>query len=151
MAADPDTPSQRHTSERPREGFRRPLINSHGPSAGSVIRGGKETPGESPGVGCCRPGGSPNSAFSAVTGARLSECLGLVWADLELDDVAAATVSFESQVDRQGRRQPLKTEESQRTIELPCDLAAMLVQHKLASLRSANPGTLAAEDLRLMS
>jgi integrase len=76
-------------------------------------------------------------AFAAVTGARLSECLGLVWADLDLDDVAAAAVSFEFQVDRQGRRQPLKTDESRRTIELPRRLAAMLVQHKLASLRSA--------------
>ena len=76
-------------------------------------------------------------AFAAVTGARLSECLGLVWADVELDDVAAAAVSFEFQVDRQGRRQPLKTDESRRTIELPRQLAAMLVQHKLASLRSA--------------
>jgi hypothetical protein len=68
--------------------------------------------------------------------ARLSECLGLVWADFELDDVATAAVSFEFQVDREGRRQPLKTDESRRTVELPRPLAAMLVQHKLASLRS---------------
>jgi integrase len=78
-------------------------------------------------------------AFAAITGARLSECLGLIWADLELDDVATAAVSFEFQVDREGRRQPLKTDESRRTVELPRQLAAMLVQHKLASLRST-PG-----------
>jgi integrase len=75
-------------------------------------------------------------AFAAVTGARLSECLGLIWADLELDGVATAAVSFEFQVDRYGRRQPLKTDESRRTIELPRKLTAMLVQHKLASPRS---------------
>jgi integrase len=77
-------------------------------------------------------------AFAAVTGARQGECLGLVWRDLELDDVADATASFELQVDRQGRRQPLKTDESRRTIELPRQLATMLVQHKLASPHS-NP------------
>ena len=44
--------------------------------------------------------------------------------DLELDDVAAAAVSFEFQVDRYGRRQPLKTDESRRTIEFPRPLAA---------------------------
>lgn len=75
-------------------------------------------------------------ALAAITGARLSECLGLIWADLELGDMATASVSFEFQVDREGRRQPLKTDESRRTIELPRQLAAMLVQHKLASLRS---------------
>ena len=53
--------------------------------------------------------------------------------------MATAAVSFEFQVDRYGRRQPLKTDESRRTIELPRQLAAMLVQHKLASLRST-PG-----------
>jgi integrase len=78
-------------------------------------------------------------AFAAVTGARLGECLGLVWADLDLDDVAGAVVSFEFQVDRKGRRQPLKTDESRRTIELPGQLAALLLRHKLGSLRST-PG-----------
>ena len=78
-------------------------------------------------------------SFAAVTGARLSECLGLEWADLELDNVKAATVSFRFQVDRRGRRQPLKTEESQRTIELPAGLASILAQHRLRSVHS-RPG-----------
>ena len=78
-------------------------------------------------------------AFAAVTGARLSECLGLTWSDLDFDDVAAATVSIDVQVDRQGRRQSLKTDESRRTIELPRQLATMLLEHRLATLHS-RPG-----------
>ena len=72
-------------------------------------------------------------AVGSVTGARLSECLGLVWSDVSLDDLDAAEVRFEYQVDRQGRRQPLKTDESRRTVEIPRRLAAMLVAHKLRS------------------
>lgn len=70
-------------------------------------------------------------AVGSVTGARLSECLGLVWADVSLDDLDAAEVRFEYQVDRQGHRQPLKTDESRRTVEIPRRLAGMLVAHKL--------------------
>ena len=66
-------------------------------------------------------------ALAATTGARLSECLGLVWRDVDLADSDAAAVSFAYQVDRQGRRQPLKTQESRRTVELPRSLAAMLL------------------------
>jgi integrase len=65
-------------------------------------------------------------ALAATTGARLSECLGLVWADLDLADPETASVRFDYQVDRQGRRQPLKTQESRRTVELPRSLAALL-------------------------
>ena len=35
--------------------------------------------------------------FAAVTGARLSECLGLRWTDLALDDLDAASVVISSQ------------------------------------------------------
>jgi integrase len=73
-------------------------------------------------------------AFAAVTGARLSECLGLVWADLDLADPDEATAMFAMQVDRQGRRQPLKTEAAERTIELPRALAQLLIAHKLRTL-----------------
>jgi integrase len=72
-------------------------------------------------------------ALGSVTGARMSECLGLVWADLALGDPGSAEVRFEHQVDRQGRRQPLKTSESRRTVEMPRALALMLVAHKLRS------------------
>jgi integrase len=46
-------------------------------------------------------------------------------------------VSFVFQVDRRGYRQPLKTEESARTVELPRQLATALLRHKL---RSADTG-----------
>jgi integrase len=75
--------------------------------------------------------------LASVTGARLSECLGLCWGDLELESVDAAAVSFVFQVDRRGYRQPLKTEESARTVELPRQLATALLRHKL---RSADTG-----------
>jgi integrase len=72
-------------------------------------------------------------ALASVTGARLSECLGLVWDDLLIDDLEAAEVRFEFQVDRQGRRQPLKTDESRRTVEIPRQLAVLLNARYLAS------------------
>jgi integrase len=72
-------------------------------------------------------------ALGSVTGARMSECLGLTWADLALADLDAAEVRFEHQVDRHGKTQRLKTEESRRTVEVPRQLAAMLVAHKLRS------------------
>jgi integrase len=76
----------------------------------------------------------------SVTGARMSECLGLVWADVVLDDLHAAEIRFLHQVDRQGQRQPLKTSESRRTVEIPRSLALMLAAHKL---RSADTSELA--------
>jgi integrase len=63
----------------------------------------------------------------------MSECLGLVWSDLDRGDIDAAEVRFEHQVDRHGQRQPLKTSESRRTVEIPRALALMLVAHKLRS------------------
>lgn len=72
-------------------------------------------------------------ALAAVTGARLSELLGLTWADVELSDTDAAEVRIEAQVDRSGDRQPLKTAESRRVIEIPSSLAAALKRHQLAS------------------
>ena len=72
-------------------------------------------------------------ALAAVTGARLSELLGLTWADVDLADVDAAGVRIEAQVDRTGKRRALKTEESRRTIELPASLAAALKRHQLSS------------------
>jgi integrase len=76
-------------------------------------------------------------ALASVTGARKSECLGLVWGDLSIDDLDAAEMRFEFQVDRQGERQPLKTDESRRVVEIPRQLAAMLNRHYLATSYSA--------------
>ncbi|MBS1675796.1 MAG: site-specific integrase [Actinobacteria bacterium] len=73
-------------------------------------------------------------SFAAATGARVSECVGLVWADLDLRDPEAATVSIEFQVDRAGERQELKTEASRREVELPPSLARMLIAHRARSL-----------------
>jgi integrase len=72
-------------------------------------------------------------AVGSVTGARLSECLGLVWEDVGLSDLDAAEIRFEHQVDRLGRLQPLKTAESRRAVEIPRSLAVMLATHKLRS------------------
>ena len=72
-------------------------------------------------------------ALAAVTGARLSELLGLTWGDVDLEDIDAANVRIEAQVDRAGKRRALKTAESRRTIELPASLAAALKRHRLSS------------------
>jgi len=79
-------------------------------------------------------------ALAAVTGARLSEILGLTWGDVRLDDRDAAEVRFEHQVDRGGHRAALKTEESRRTVEIPRALALMLIKHKLAAGATAPDG-----------
>lgn len=70
-------------------------------------------------------------SLAAVTGARLSELLGLTWGEVDLEDMDLAELSIEEQVDRAGRRQPLKTEESRRVVELPRSLALMMARHKL--------------------
>jgi integrase len=74
-------------------------------------------------------------AFAAITGARLSECLGLTWGEVDLTEGAAAA-SFQAQVDRAGHRQPLKTSEAERTIAIPTQLAAELIQMRATSANS---------------
>lgn len=69
-------------------------------------------------------------ALACVTGARKSEILGLQWQDLDLSDPEAASVEIHCQVDRQGRRQPLKTAAAERTVDLPRSLALLLLRHK---------------------
>lgn len=70
---------------------------------------------------------------TALSGGRLSEVLGLTWTDVLMDDLDAAAVSFEAQVDRHGVRQPLKTAESRRSIPIPRGLAVLLAAHRLRS------------------
>jgi integrase len=67
---------------------------------------------------------------AALTGARLSEVLGLTWANLRLDTLDDAQVEFAHQVDRHGRIAPTKTEESARTIPIPEQLAQILIDHR---------------------
>lgn len=71
--------------------------------------------------------------LASVTGGRESELLGLVWADLDLSDLNAATIQFSHQVDRQGDRVELKTDESKAVLPLPRATAAMMLEHKARS------------------
>lgn len=70
---------------------------------------------------------------AALTSARVSELCGLPWADVCLDDVDDAEITFAWQVDRKGNRRPTKTDGSARTVPIPRELALILVRHKLAS------------------
>jgi integrase len=74
--------------------------------------------------------------LAGIVGGRESELLGLWWEDLELSDLNRATIRFGHQVDRQGRRVALKTEESKAVLPLPRSAAVMLLEHHE---RSANP------------
>lgn len=67
---------------------------------------------------------------AALTGARLSELLGLTWANLRLDPLDDAEIEFAHQVDRRGQIRPTKTNESARTVPIPTQLAQVLVEHQ---------------------
>ena len=69
----------------------------------------------------------------ALTGARLSELLGLTWANLRIGELDDAEIEFASQVDRHGNRRPTKTDGSARTVPIPRGLAVMLERHRTAS------------------
>ncbi len=71
--------------------------------------------------------------LAALTGARVSELLGLTWADVRLDDLDDAEIEFAWQVDRRGVRRPTKTDGSARTVPIPRELAVIIAHHKLAS------------------
>ena len=71
--------------------------------------------------------------LAALTGARVSELLGLTWSEVRLEDVEDAEIEFGWQVDRRGERRPTKTDGSARTVPIPRELAVMLVRYKLAS------------------
>jgi integrase len=71
--------------------------------------------------------------LAAETGCRLAEALGLVWGEIDLSE---QTVTFTSQLDRQGRRAPLKTTRSRRCIEITPTLASNLREAKLAAVHS---------------
>jgi integrase len=76
---------------------------------------------------------------AALTGARVSELCGLIWADVRLDELDDAEITFAWQVDRKGNRRPTKTDGSARTVPIPRELALILARHKLAS-RDVRPG-----------
>jgi integrase len=76
---------------------------------------------------------------AALTGGRVSELCGLTWADVRLEDLDEAEITFAWQVDRHGNRRPTKTDGSARTIPIPRELGLVLARHKLAA-RYTNPG-----------
>lgn len=69
---------------------------------------------------------------AALTGARVSELCGLTWADVQLDDIDDAEITFAWQVDRHGNRRPTKTDGSARTVPIPRE-PLIIVRRKLAS------------------
>lgn len=70
---------------------------------------------------------------AALTGARVSELCGLTWANVRLDELDDAEITFAWQVDRKGNRRPTKTDGSARTVPIPRELALILARHKPAS------------------
>jgi integrase len=72
-------------------------------------------------------------ATAGTVGSRISETLGLWWEDLDLADLDNASITFAHQIDRKGNRVPLKTKASERTVEIPRQLAVLLVEHKASS------------------
>lgn len=72
-------------------------------------------------------------ALAATVGSRISETLGLTEDNMDLADLDAASISFTHQVDRKGRRVPLKTKAAKRTIEVPRSLAVLLAKHLLTT------------------
>ena len=78
--------------------------------------------------------------LAGIVGGRESELLGLWWEGLHLRDLNRATIRFGHQVDRQGRRVELKTDESKAVLPLPRSAAVMLLEHQA---RSPSTGPLA--------
>ena len=67
-------------------------------------------------------------ATAGGLGTRLGETLGLTWADVDLD---AGQVGLRYQLDRHGKRVPLKTKRSRRVIDAPAAVVSLLRAHKL--------------------
>lgn len=70
---------------------------------------------------------------AALTGARLSELLGLTWDRVRVDELDDAEVEFAFQVDRKGTLTATKTDGSARTMPIPPQLARILAEHKQRS------------------
>lgn len=77
------------------------------------------------------PAYRPALAFLAGTGCRLGEGLGLTWGDLDLEE---GTARIAAQLDRDGRRVPLKTRNAKRTLDLPGSLVDTLKRHEQSRL-----------------
>ena len=66
---------------------------------------------------------------AALTGARISELCGLTWADVTIDNLDEAEITFGFKVDRHGNRRPTRTDGSARTVPIPRELALVLARH----------------------
>jgi integrase len=71
---------------------------------------------------------------TAETGCRLGEVLGLAWESVHLDE---QTIEFTHQLDRKGKRVPLKTKRSRRVLEVTPSLIGKLREHKIAAAHTA--------------
>lgn len=69
--------------------------------------------------------------LAVVTGARLSELLGLTWGDLDIENPADASIAFTHQIDRRGQRVPLKTADSEGVVVISQAIAATLQRHQM--------------------
>jgi integrase len=74
---------------------------------------------------------------AALTGARLSELLGLTWERVQLELLEEAEIEFAFQVDRHGMLSPTKTDGSARTVPIPGQLAQILADHNQRSTEVA--------------
>jgi integrase len=72
--------------------------------------------------------------LAAETGCRLAEALGVAWENVGITE---QTITFTHQLDRNGRRVPLKTDRSRRVLEVTAGLIGRLREHKIASGRTA--------------
>lgn len=72
---------------------------------------------------------------AAETGCRLAEVLGLVWENVSFTE---QTIAFTHQLDRQGKRVPLKTRRSTRVLEITSELIGKLREHRVATARSGD-------------
>jgi integrase len=72
-------------------------------------------------------------------GGRESELLGLWWENVDLRDPSTATIRFTHQLDRDGERVELKTEESKATLPLPRASVRMLLEHKARTRAPTTP------------
>lgn len=71
---------------------------------------------------------------AAETGGRLAEVLGLAWENVSY---ANQTIEFTHQLDRKGKRVPLKTSRSRRVLEVTPRLIGRLREHQVAAERTA--------------
>jgi integrase len=89
-------------------------------------------------LAACLPRYRPFIASALYSGMRLSELLGLTWADVDLSEglIHVRYQLSRARVDKPARRVRLKTPSAVRDIPLLPQLAALLKRHKLASAHS---------------